>query len=689
MHKSCSTLAWSIVLLVAAPVWTPEQDAGRWTPENILSVNAVGDVQPSPDGRRVAFTVTKAVMTADKSEYLTQIYVANEDGSGIYQLTEGAVSCGNPSWSPDGKWIAFSTTRSGKVNLWRIRVDGGEAERLTDAPTGVVAVGSPYTAVTRFKWSPDGKQIAFIMPSPISDAELERQKGKDDSRVVGQDLAMNQVWVIPVEKDAHGDRTARAVTPANLNVGSSVFWHYSFGGGFDWSPDGNQIAFSHTQTTNPNAWPSSNISVVNVATGVTRPLVSTDDGAIVPLYSPDGRWIAYLAGDSHFTWDLTFTIHLVPSQGGKSRQLAETFDREPRSVAWSADSGRIYFNEDRGTGSSLSAVPVDGGPPQDIDVGNMVISDLSLNGARTIIGFVGQTSTNPPEAYISRVDRFAPIQVSHANLDLPRYPFGRQDILRWKSKDGLTIEGLLTYPVNYQGGKKYPLILNIHGGPTGAFQKTFMAQRSLDSPAIFAAEGYALLECNVRGSSGRGKAFRYANHKDWGGMDYEDLMTGVDRVVEMGVADPERLGVLGWSYGGYMSSWVTSQTKRFKAAVVGAGISDLVSFTGTTDIPSFLPGHFGEEWWSDKDFYVSRSAVFQGAQISTPTLILHGEADQRVPVAQGYELYNLLKRRGVTTEMVVFPRMLHGPGEPKMLRDIDRRTLAWFNRFLGGSGSPQ
>jgi dipeptidyl aminopeptidase/acylaminoacyl peptidase len=664
------------------------QDVGRWTPESILTVNTVGDVQPSPDGTRVALTLTKAVMTDDKSEYLTQIYVTNVDGSGTYQLTAGVESSSDPRWSPDGKWIAFSTGRSGKVNLWRIRADGGEAERLTDAPVGAIAVGSPYTAVTRFKWSPDGTQIAFVMPSPPSDAEIKRQKGKDDSRVVGQDAMMNQVWVVPVEKDAHGYRTARAITPAHLNVGSSVFWHYSFGGGFDWSPDGKQIVFSYTGTTNPNAWPSSDISVADTATGVIHPLVSTGAGEIVPLYSPDGRWIAYLAGDNPFTWDLTFTIYVLPAEGGTSRQLAETFDREPRSVAWSADSKRIYFTEDRGIGTSLSAVPIDGSPPQNVPVGNMVISDLNLNSTREMIGFVGQTATSSSEAYISRVDRFAPIQVSHANPDLPRYPLGRQEIIHWKSTDGLAIDALLNYPVGYRSGKKYPLILDIHGGPTGAFQQTFMAGRDLDSPAVFNAAGYAMLECNVRGSSGRGKAFRYANHKDWGGMDYVDLMTGVDRVVEMGVADPERLGVMGWSYGGYLSGVVITRTKRFKAAVVGAGISDLVSFTGTTDIPSFLPGHFGEELWSAEDFYIDRSAVFHGSQISTPTLILHGEADQRVPVSQGYELYNLLKRRGVTTEMVVYPRMLHGPGEPKMLRDIDRRTLEWFGKFLGGNDSP-
>ena len=683
MHKSSRVLGWSIGLFVALPMWMFGQSVGRWTPENILTVKSVGDVQPSPDGRRVAFTLTRAVVTDEKSEYLTQIYLANADGSGQYQLTAGDESCSSPSWSPDGRWIAFSSGRSGKVNLWRIRVDGGEAERLTDAQRGVVAAGSPYTAVTRFKWSPDGKQIAFVMPGPPSEAELKSQKGKDDSRVVGQDGMMNQVWVIPVERDVHGERKAHAITPDNLNVGSTVFWHYSFGGGFDWSPDGKQMAFSHTRTTNPNAWPSSDISVIDISTGIMRPLVNSGVGEIVPLYSPDGRWIAYLAGDSTFTWNLTFTVHLVPSGGGMSRPLAETFDHEPRSVAWSADSRRIFFTEDRGTGSSLSAIPIDGGPPQDIDAGNMVISDLNLNGSREMMGFVGQTSTNSPEAYVSRVDRFAPIQVSHANPDLAPYPLGRREVIHWKSEDGLTIEGLITYPVGYESGKKYPMILDIHGGPTGAFLQTFMANRGLDSPAVFAAAGFAMLQCNVRGSSGRGKAFRYANHKDWGGMDYKDLMTGVDRVVEMGVADPERLGVMGWSYGGYLSSWLLGQTKRFKAAVVGAGITDLVSFTGTTDIPSFLPGHFGEELWADDEFYRSRSAVFHGIQISTPTLILHGQADERVPVSQGYELYNMLNRRGVTTEMVVYPRMLHGPQEPKMLRDIDRRTLSWFDRFLG------
>ncbi len=261
-------------------------------------------------------------------------------------------------------------------------------------------------------------------------------------------------------------------------------------------------------------------------------------------------------------------------------------------------------------------------------------------------------------------------------------PVGRTELIRWKS-DGVEVEGLLTYPVGYERGKHYPLLLIIHGGPAGVFVQTFIANRAIYPIAAFAAQGYAVVRCNVRGSSGYGKKFRYANYKDWGGGDYRDLIAGVDHVIQMGVADPQRLGVMGWSYGGYMTSWVITQTKRFKAASVGAGVTNLVSFNGTSDIPSFLPDYMGAEFWDNLDVYRSHSAMYNIKGVSTPTLILHGESDERVPISQGYELYNARRRQEVPVKMVTYPRQPHGPREPKFVLDIGQRNLDWFNHYLG------
>jgi dipeptidyl aminopeptidase/acylaminoacyl peptidase len=265
-------------------------------------------------------------------------------------------------------------------------------------------------------------------------------------------------------------------------------------------------------------------------------------------------------------------------------------------------------------------------------------------------------------------------------------PLGKSEVLSWKSSDGLDVEGLLTYPVGYQTGKRVPLLLVIHGGPAGVFTQSFLAgSRSVYPLAAFSSRGYAVLRVNPRGSSGYGQKFRYANMKDWGGGDYQDLMTGVDKVIQMGVADPERMGVMGWSYGGYMTSWIVTQTKRFKAASVGAGVTNLMSFIGTADIPAFIPDYFGGQPWENLDVYRSHSAMFNMKGVSTPTLVQHGEADERVPISQGYEFYNALKVLNVPTRMIVLPRMPHGPNEPKMVLKASQTNLEWFEKYVAAN----
>jgi dipeptidyl aminopeptidase/acylaminoacyl peptidase len=267
-------------------------------------------------------------------------------------------------------------------------------------------------------------------------------------------------------------------------------------------------------------------------------------------------------------------------------------------------------------------------------------------------------------------------------------PVGETEVIKWKSSDGQDIEGLLTYPVNYKAGTRVPLLLVIHGGPAGVFSQTYLAGRGVYPIASFASRGYAVLRPNPRGSSGYGQKFRFANIKDWGGGDYQDLMTGVDHVIGMGVADPERLGVMGWSYGGFMTSWVITQTKRFKAASVGAAVTNLMSFIGTADIPSFIPDYFGGQPWENLEIYRTHSAMFNAKGVTTPTLIQHGEADERVPISQGYEFYNALKVQNVPVRMITFPRMPHGLNEPKMVLKSKQTNLEWFDKYLRAGSTP-
>jgi dipeptidyl aminopeptidase/acylaminoacyl peptidase/imidazolonepropionase-like amidohydrolase len=649
----------------------PQGRQPEWTPEAMFKVKQVGSVQPSPDGKRIAYTVREAIMEGETSEYRTQIHVANTDGTAAYPMTQGEKSSTDPQWSPDGQWIAFTSSRSGKNNLWLIRVQGGEAEQLTDVKTGV----------TGFKWSPDSRQIAFLAEDPPTSDEEKRSKEKNDPQVVDENVKMSRLFVVPVARKAEGKRAARQLTTGPSSAGGDA---EDFGpAAFDWSPDSTTIAFTHTRTPRPEDWSSADISLVDVASGTVRPLVHTGAAESNPLYSPDGKWIAYLASDNPPTWGFNVTVHLVPATGGTTRPLAETFDRGPTLVGWSADSQKIYYSEADGTLNGLFTLPL-AGAPHLLGKTVGVLGNVQLNASRTLFGFSLETTTQPQEAVIADVNDGEPIRVSHINKDAPDLPLGHTEVVHWKAPDGLPIQGLLTYPVGYQKGTRYPLLLIVHGGPAGVFQQNFLATVRPYPVAVFAARGYAVLRCNPRGSGGYGKDFRYANYHDWGGGDYKDLMAGVDHVIALGVADKDRLGVMGWSYGGYMTSWIITQTHRFRAASVGAGVTHLESFTGTTDLLSFLPDYLGGEFWDRPGAYRPHSPLSHVKGVKTPTLIQHGEKDDRVPTSQGYELYNALKRQGCTVKMIVYPRMPHTPTEPRLTLDAMKRNLEWFDTYVRG-----
>jgi len=663
-RKSWMSLTLFLLLAIApATVLGQEASASGWTPELAMKVKSVGSVRVSPDSRKVVYTVNQALMGPEKSEFVTQIWTANADGSEPLQMTFAEKSSENPQWSPDGRSIAFTSGRSGKTNLYVMRLIGGEAEKITDVKS----------AVSGFAWSPDGRQLAFVMRDPQTDDEEKEAKGKDDSRWIDENVKMNRLYVMNFAPDAGGKREPRKLT-GDYNVESD----------FKWSPDGQTIVFSRTKTPKVDYWPTADLFAVSVSGGEPRPLAVTSAAESNPTYSPDGKWIAFLVSDDPPRWAGYRRIALIPAGGGAVKLLAETFDAQPNVIDWSPDGKLIYFSETRGTFTRLYAIDVSSNAISELNKGNEVIGGVSLNQNRAVFGFTMQASDRAPEAYVSHTKSFSPVQVSRANADLPKLPLGKSEVLTWKSSDGLDVEGLLTYPVNYQNGKRVPLLLVIHGGPAGVFTQSFLAgSRSVYPLAAFTARGYAILRVNPRGSSGYGQKFRYGNIKDWGGGDYQDLMTGVDRVIQMGVADPERLGVMGWSYGGFMTSWIVTQTKRFKAASVGAGVTNLMSFIGTADIPSFIPDYFGGQPWENLDVYRSHSAMFNMKGVTTPTLVQHGEADERVPISQGYEFYNALKVLNVPTRMIVLPRMPHGPNEPKMVLKASQTNLEWFDKYLG------
>jgi dipeptidyl aminopeptidase/acylaminoacyl peptidase len=639
-----------------------------WTAELVMKVKRVSNVVPSPDGSRVAYQVGTAVMEGETSDWRYQIWVANSDGSNAFQLTQGEKSSTSPAWSPDGQWIGFISSRTDTANVWRIRLAGGEAEQLTHVESGV----------NGFQWSPDGSHIVFTMPDSKSEAEQKADKEKDDAFVVDENLMEVHLHVLPVEMGADGKRESRQLTQA----GRSVFGIFS-GTPFDWSPDGAHIVFAHGPTPKVDDWTETDISVVDVASGTVRTLVSTTAAEGQPVYSPDGHRIAFRASDDPPTWGFIWRVHVIDAEGGTPKPLAESYDRQPGIVGWSPDGRRILISETHRTVNRLSALPVDGGSPVDISPTDVMVGGPRLNAAGSHIGFMSEAPDRAPEAFTTDLGRFRPTQVSTVQ-DLPAIPIGRTEVVSWTSTDGLEIEGLLTYPVNYAAGTRVPLLVVVHGGPTGVFMQRFIANRGAYPLAPFAERGFAILRCNVRGSSGYGRDFRYANYGDWGGGDYRDIMSGIDAMIDRGVADAEQLGVMGWSYGGYMTSWVITQTHRFKAASVGAGVTNLMSFTGTADIQGFLPDYFGGEYWDVFDNWRTHSAMFNVKGVTTPTLIQHGEKDERVPVTQGYEFYHALKRQGVEVTMVVYPRQPHGIQEPRLQLDAMKRNLEWFERWVKG-----
>lgn len=636
------------------------QTPASWTPEFSMEIQTVGSVTPSPDGSRVVWTQTKARMDSEHSENVTQIWLAKKDGSDRVQLTRSEKASSNPAWSPDGKWIYFTSPRFGKDDLFRIPVTGGESEQLTKVK-GAVGV---------FAVSKDGNWLAYADAEPDPDDE-KAVKEKRDWRVLDTKPKNAVIYVIPAEANEKGERKPRAVTSPDRHVQQLA-----------WSPDGANIAFTYWATPVVNEWRKARVAETTVATGAIKEIGFGGGFAGAPKYSSDGRYIAYPQPSVTIPNPGADRVALYDRSSGSTRPLAVTPDEQPRITGWMPGNRSIIVSESKHTGSALYEVPIDGPVKEIFSPAQGILGPVTLNENGTVFGIAHESSDSAPEAYVLPVGGNHLVQVSAANSTLAKPPLGKTEVFAWKSKDGMAIEGLLTYPVDYRPGTKVPLILNIHGGPGGAFNQNFIGRAALYPIGTFSSKGYAVLRPNPRGSSGYGKDFRYANSGDWGGKDFEDDQTGVDALIAKGIADPDRLVVMGWSYGGYMTAWTVGHTHRFKAAAAGAPVIDLLSFTGTTDIADFLPDYFGGEAWDKEESYRTHSPIAYVDKVTTPTLVLQGDADERVPLSQGLEFYHALKRRGVPTKMVVYPRQPHGPHEPKFVLDIMQRHIDWVEQYV-------
>lgn len=662
------TLGIIVLLVVAAGSRVAGQaaagdDSTRWTPALSMRYRSVSGTAISPDGSLIAYVVREPVMEGEKSEYLSHVWVVSADGETNVQYTRGEKSAGNPQFSPDGTYLTFTSSRSGKNQVWIMRVAGGEAEQLTEAENDV---GS-------YRWSPDGTRIAYSMRDPETEEEKEAKREKRDVILVDQNFKYSHIYVVTVARNEEGERETKRITAGEFEVTQ-----------FDWSPDGTRIVFAHKPDPRVNTF-DTDISLVPADSGPVTPLVVRPGADSDPLFSPDGLAIAFTShGGTPQRVGLS-DVYVVSVAGGEPRKLADTYDRNANIRAWSRDGKEIYYTEVYRTSRHVFALPVSGGAARRLTEGEGAFGSVSFDAGRERMAFTYQDLEQPVNVHVSQLERFRMQRLTDVHAAVPGPPMGRTVLISWKSKDGLPVEGLLTYPVDYREGRRYPLILNVHGGPAGNYGRTFTGAPGIYMLQYFAQNGYAILRPNPRGSTGYGKEFRYANVRDWGFGDFDDLMAGVDEVIEMGVAHPDSLLLMGWSYGGYMTSFAVTRTNRFKAASMGAGLPDLISMVTTTDIPDYLAAHMGAEFWEDYETYQRHSAIYRIADVTTPTQVIHGQRDLRVPFTQGQEFYVALSRRGVPTEMVVYPRTPHGPREPKFLMDVSQRIMAWFERHLGRS----
>ncbi len=669
--------------------------------EDIMDLKSVTDPTASPDGREVVFAVTewspedpqKSSDGPGKMVSVSHLFRVDSDGAETRQLTFGRKGESAPAWSPDGTWISFLAVRpqdstnagsstgdmgggntdeaEARPQIWLLRAAGGEAFRLTDAREGVRA----------YAWSPDGRAIPFTTKEPLSNEEEKRRTRDDDATLYEGDSRMVHLWTIDV-----GTREARQRTRGS---------DYTVRGAPSWAPDGRTIAFAAA----PTLWQRDEredvylllLGAGDAENGGKVEKITTNRGPDrAPAFSPDGRSIVYLSTpnenvplpDGTQVADLRnarLTLYDVSTK--TIHDLANaSFDRIPGDPVWSRDGKRILFVTGDRVFDEVYAYELASQTYSKLTE-RMVVSpgSISLSRSGSLVTFVGESSSWPAEIFVAGTNLESPRRITTMNPQVASFALGSSEPVTWKSTDGLDVEGVLLEPVGYQQGKRYPLLVVPHGGPTSAYVDSFRVRYG-DGGQHWAGQGWVVLYPNPRGSTNYGEAFMRGNLADWGGGDYRDIMSGVDALITRGIADPDRLAILGWSYGGYMTCWTITQTTRFKAAMVGAGLTDLVSMYGTNDLPNYLGTFFnGTLSPETEQLYRERSGLTHVDRVTTPTLILHGGSDDRVPVGQPMEFYRALKDRGVPAELLFYPREGHGFQEYYHRLDRMKRQYDWIS----------
>jgi dipeptidyl aminopeptidase/acylaminoacyl peptidase len=641
------------------------------TPSIDQSLEWKGAFNPkiSPDGKRVVYEVQQA--NWEENAFERNLWIAEIASGESHALTSAKKSSTNAAWSPDGKWIAFLSDRPGQITgtpegkkqLYVISADGGEAQQLTKVENDVNA----------FEWEPHSKRIAFSMTDPEPKALKDRKEKYGEYSVVHADYLMANLWLVDVPLGM-----VAAAEPKRLTEGDK----FSVGE-FAWSPDGARIAFSAQRDPDLISSETADLYVVGVEGGAVKKIVSTPGPDTNPKWSPDGKQIAFetAAGAKYFFYT-NGKIAVVAAEGGTPQILTEAFDEDPGLIGWGPDG--IYFAAEQKTYAHLFRLNPATKAAEKLSAPE-AMSSISFSFSRDYkqVAYRAALENEYAEIYATSVAPWRGKKLTAMGEQLKGFSLARREVISWKSADSTTIEGVLYTPTDFDAKKKYPLLVVIHGGPTGVDQPIVNADRYYPIER-FVAKGAFVLRPNYRGSAGYGEKFRALNVRNLGVGDYADVISGVDALIAKGSVDKDRIGAMGWSQGGYISAFITASSDRFKAVSVGAGISDWMTYYVNTDITPFTRQYLHGTPWDDPEIYRKTSPISYIAKAKTPTLIQHGENDRRVPIPNAYELRQALEDRGVPVKLVVYKGFGHGITKPKQQRAVMEENEKWFAQYIWG-----
>ena len=651
----------AVIIAVLAALTPVAARAGEPTIDQMLSLRRVNSPNVSPDGRFVAYAVRDTDMVGNA--FVTQLWLADVATGRARQLTFGAKSNTSPSWSPDGSKLAFLSERTEKRQVWMLDMRGGEAEKVTANEEGVTA----------FAWSPDGQSVAFTAPDAEDSLRKDRDKRYGDLER-DDDHGHANLWV-----HALGAPRGRRLTKGDWAVGD-----------FSWSPDGARIAFDHQGNDALAMDSTKDISVVDVANGKMSALVTWRGPDSHPVWSPDGSRIAFeTAAESPDFYYANGMIATVPASGGAPTVLTRDFDEDASLVAWTP--GGIWFAANITTAAYLyrldpaSRATARIGPPD-----GWAGSGWQVTRDGRFMTYVAGDAAHYPEVFFAKAGDPGRALTKMSD-QLQGWTLGTSEVVHWASRDGARIEGVLRKPAGWRAGSRRPLLVVIHGGPTGVSRPSRFAATYVYPVEHWLAKGALVLEPNYRGSAGYGAAFRALNVRNLGVGDAWDVVSGIESLAREGLVDSTRVGVMGWSQGGYISAFLaTHEARRFRAISVGAGISDWMTYYVNTDITPFTRQYLKATPWDDPEIYAKTSpitTVREGA--GCPVLIQHGGADQRVPTPDARELYRALVDVGVEAKLTVFPGFGHGLSKPKALRAALEENRDWFDeRVFASNGGP-